>query len=109
MKKSIYILIFIFIAFKTHSNEKHYKDISKIEMDVLRNDQIIGYSNYSFTHSENEMNVINDTQFEVELFGVKIFSIISNSIEKYENDKLVFFKSNALQNKKKKICKLKLR
>ena len=106
MKKSIYILIFIFIAFKTHSHEKHYKDISKIEMDVLRNDQVIGHSNYSFTHSENEMSVINDTQFEVELFGVKIFSIISNSIEKYENDKLVFFKSNTLQNKNKKYVSL---
>ena len=63
MKKRIYILIFIFIVFKTHANEKHYKDISKIEMDVLRNDQVIGHSNYSFTHSENEMNVINDTKF----------------------------------------------
>jgi len=106
MKKSIYILIFIFIVFKTHANEKHYKDISKIEMDVLRNDQVIGHSNYSFTHSENEMSVINDTQFEVELFGVKIFSIVSKAIEKYENDKLVFFKSNTLQNKKKKYVNL---
>ena len=106
MKKCIYILIFIFIVFKTHANEKHYKDISKIEMDVLRNDQVIGHSNYSFTHSENEMSVINDTQFEVELFGVKIFSIISKAIEKYENDKLVFFKSNTLQNKKKKYVNL---
>jgi len=106
MKKSIYILIFIFIASKTYSNEKHYKDISKIEMDVLRNGQVIGYSNYSFTHSENEMSVINDTQFEVELFGVKIFSIISKSIEKYKNDKLFFFKSNTLQNKKKKYVNL---
>ena len=106
MKKCIYILIFIFIVFKTHANEKRYKNISKIEMDVLRNDQVIGYSNYSFTHSENEMSVINDTQFEVELFGVKIFSIISKAIEKYENDKLVFFKSNTLQNKKKKYVNL---
>ena len=107
MKKSIYILIFIFITFKAQSHENHYKNISKIEMDVLRNDQVIGYSNYSFTHSENEMSVTNDTQFEVELFGVKIFSIISKSIEKYENDKLVFFKSNTLQNNKKKFVDLK--
>ena len=106
MKKSIYILIFIFIVFKTHANEKHYKDISKIEMDVLRNDQVIGHSNYSFTHSENEMSVINDTQFAVELFGVKIFSIVSKAIEKYKNDKLVFFKSNTLQNDKKKYVNL---
>ena len=106
MKKSIYILIFIFIAFKAQSLENHYKNISKIEMDVFRNDQVIGHSNYYFTHSENEMSVTNDTQFEVELLGVKIFSIISKSIEKYENDKLVFFKSNTLQNDKKKYVNL---
>ena len=76
MKKIIYILIFIFITFKAQPDENHYKDISKIEMDVLRNDQVIGYSNYSFTHSENEMSVTNDSQFEVELFGVKIFGIM---------------------------------
>ena len=90
MKKNIYILIFIFIAFKAQSLENYYKNISKIEMDILRNDEVIGHSNYYFTHSENEMSVTNNTQFEVELFGVKIFSIISKSIEKYENDKLVF-------------------
>ena len=106
MKKNIYILIFIFIAFKAQSLENHYKNISKIEMDILRNDKVIGHSNYYFTHSKNEMSVTNDTQFEVELFGVKIFSIISKSIEKYENDKLVFFKSNTLQNDKKKYVNL---
>ena len=37
---------------------------------------------------------------------LKIFSIISKSIEKYENDKLVFFKSNTLQNDKKKYVNL---
>jgi hypothetical protein len=106
MKKNIYILIFIFIAFKAQSLENHYKNISKIEMDILRNDEVIGHSNYYFTHSINEMSVTNNTQFEVELLGVKIFSIISNSIEKYENDKLVFFKSNTLQNDKKKYVNL---
>ena len=106
MKKNIYILIFIFIAFKAQSLENHYKNISKIEMDILRNDEVIGHSNYYFTHSINKMSVTNDTQFEVKLFGVKIFSIISKSIEKFENDKLVFFKSNTLQNDKKKYVNL---
>ena len=106
MKKNIYILIFIFIAFKAQSLENHYKNISKIEMDILRNDEVIGHSNYYFTHSINEMSVTNNTQFEVELFGVKIFSIISKSIEKYENGKLIFFKSNTLQNDKKKYVNL---
>ena len=48
MKKSIYILIFIFLAFKAHSDENHYKDISIIKMDVLRNNELIGHSNLFF-------------------------------------------------------------
>ena len=106
MKKNIYILIFIFFAFKAQSYENNYKNISKIEMNILRNNELIGHSNYIFTHSGNKMNVTNNTQFEVKLFGLKVFSIISKSIENYENNKLVFFKSNTLQNDKKKYANL---
>ena len=35
-----------------------------------------------------------------------MFSILSESIEKYENDKLVFFKSNTFQNDKEKYVNL---
>jgi len=32
------------------ADESPYKNISKIEMEVLRNEKIIGYSNYFFKH-----------------------------------------------------------
>ena len=41
------------------------------------------------------------------MFGISRFSILSESIEKYENDKLVFFKSNTFQNEKEKYVNLK--
>ena len=41
------------------NNELHYKNISKIEMDVLRNDEVIGYSNYFFKHNGDIMIVEN--------------------------------------------------
>ena len=75
-------------------------------MDVFRNDKLIGYTNYSFEHNEDDMTVKNETKFEVEMFGVKIFSIDSKSIEKYKNQKLVSFNSKTLQNDKKKFVKL---
>ena len=42
-------------------------------------------TNYYFEHNEDDMTVKNETKFEVEMFGVKIFSIDSKSIEKYKN------------------------
>ena len=108
MKKRIYILIFIFIVFKTHANEKHYKDISKIEMDVLRNGEKIGFSNYIFKYEDDEMEVKNKTEFEVKLLGVNLLSIKSNSIEKYKKNKLFYFNSKTTQNKKNKFVKLEL-
>ena len=75
-------------------------------MDVLRNDKVIGYSNYFFKHDESIMIVENYTKFDVEMFGVKIFSIDSKSKEIYEKDKLISFESTTLQNDKKKFVKL---
>ena len=75
-------------------------------MDVLRNDKIIGYSNYFFKHDQDTMIVENYTKFAVEMFGVKVFSIDSQSKEIYQKDKLIFFESVTMQNDKRKFVKL---
>ena len=106
MKKYIYILLFITCAFKAHSHTAHYQGVIKIEMDVIRNGEIIGYSNYFFEHEDEKMTVKNYTNFKVDLLGVTIFSILSEAIEKYENDKLIYFKSNTFQNDKEKYVNL---
>ena len=106
MKKYIYILLLTVFAFKAHSHTAHYQDVIKIEMDVIRNGEIIGYSNYFFEHEDKKMTVKNYTNFKVDLFGVTIFSILSEAIEKYENDKLIYFKSNTFQNDKEKYVNL---
>ena len=108
MKKYFYIILVLLFTSEALSNTVSYKGISKIEMDILRNGEKIGYSNYYFEHDGNKMEVKNNTEFEVKLLSVKLFSIKSVAIEKYVNDKLVFFKSNTLQNNKKKYVNLKL-
>ena len=75
-------------------------------MEVLRNEKIIGYSNYFFKHSGDTMIVENYTKFNVEMFGIKVFTINSKSKEIYEKDKLLSFESSTLQNDKKKFVKL---
>ena len=106
MKKSICIFFIFFSFFKVFANELDYKNISKIEMDVLRNDEVIGYSNYFFKHIGDTMIIENYTNFSVEMFGIKIFTIDSKSKEIYKKNKLLSFESSTLQNDKKKFVKL---
>ena len=75
-------------------------------MEVLRNEKIIGYSNYFFKHSGDTMIVKNYTKFNVEMFGINVFTINSKSKEIYEKDKLLSFESSTSQNDKKKFVKL---
>ena len=49
-------------------------------MDVLRNGEVIGYSNYFFEHKDNNMKVKNYTKFKVNIFGATIFSISSEQL-----------------------------
>ena len=107
MRKYIYVIILFLFASKALSHTSHYEGLKKIEMDVLRNGEVIGYSNYFFESAENKMTVKNYTKFKVKLLGVTIFSVLSESIEKYENDKLFFFQSNTFQNDKEKFVNLK--
>ena len=107
MKKYIYILLLFVFAPQSQSHTSHYKNITKIEMEVFRNGEAIGYSNYFFEHEDDAMTIKNYTQFKVKLFNITIFSILSEAIEKYENNKLIFFKSNTLQNGKEKFVNLR--
>ena len=106
MRKYILAIIIILFASKASSHTNHYKGLKKIEMDVIRNGEVIGYSNYFFESSEKKLTVKNYTKFKVELLGITIFTISSEAIEKYENDKLIYFKSNTFQNDKEKYVNL---
>ena len=75
-------------------------------MEIFRNGELICYSNYFFEHENNKLIVKNYTQFKVKLLGATIFSISSEAIEKYEDNKLIYFKSNTYQNDKEKYVNL---
>ena len=107
MKKYLFAIILIFITTKAFAHSSHYKGIKKIEMDVLRNGEVIGHSNYYFENKNNIMTIKNYTKFKVELFGISVFSISGETVEKYKDDKLISFKSNTFQNDKQKYVKLK--
>ena len=105
MNKYIYILLLIIFVFKAYSYADN-NDIKKIEMEVFRNGEVIGYSNYFFDQKDNIIIIKNNTKFKVELFGVSVFSISSETVETYENDELIYFKSKTFQNDKEKYVNL---
>ena len=104
-----FVLIFVISIFtfsNLFSHTGHYKNIKLIKMDIYRNGEIIGYSNYFFDSYEDIFEVSNETQFEVKIAGIKLFSVKSISKEKYKNDQLIEFNSETMQNNKRKFVNL---
>ena len=106
MKKFLFLLILIVIPSDAFSHAYHYKDFKLIEMEVLKDGKKIGKSVYKFNYNNGVLEVINKTDFEVKILGLKVFSINSKGTEIYKNDRLFSFESNTLQNDKKKFVKL---
>ena len=108
MKKIfITIIILIFGTIKTSFSED-IVNLNFIEMEVLRNGDVIGFSNYKFSKENGFLKVENETKFKVDILGVNIFKINSLGTEIYKNNNLVSFESETFQNKKVKYVNLKL-
>ena len=82
MKKYIYIFLLFIFASQANAHTSHYAGIKVINMEIFKDGEVIGYSNYFFEHRDNRMTVKNYTKFKVKLLGATIFSISSESIEK---------------------------
>ena len=84
----------------------HYKKYNKIEMDILRNGELIGYNYYFFTRKEDETIVTNQIKFSVKLLGATIFQVEGYGEEKYIKEQLISYNSKTLQNDKEKFVNL---
>ena len=85
---------------------KHYKKYNKIEMDIFRNGELIGYNYYFFTREGDKTIVTNQIKFSVKLLGATIFQVEGYGEEKYIKDQLISYNSKTLQNDKKKFVNL---
>ena len=84
----------------------HYKKYNKIEMDIFRNGELIGYNYYFFTRNGDEIIVTNQIKFSVKLLGATIFHVEGYGEEKYLKDQLISYNSKTLQNDKEKFVNL---
>ena len=77
-------------------------------MDILRNGKKIGYNKYSFKNQNNLLVVKNEINFIAKLVGINLLDVKGSSTETYKNGRLIKFKSDTIQNKKKKYNELVL-
>ena len=104
--KKILVLIVILFSSSTFAHMDHYKKYNKIEMDIFRNGELIGYNYYFFTRKGDETIVTNQIKFSVKLFGATIFQVEGYGKEKYIKDQLISYDSKTLQNDKEKFVNL---
>ena len=106
--KKILVLILVLLSSNGLAHMDHYKKYNKIEMDIFRNGELIGYNYYFFTRKGDETVVTNQIKFSVKLLGATIFKVEGYSEEKYIKDQLVSYDSKTLQNDKEKFVNLVL-
>jgi len=108
MKKLLFLTFLLIYSFNSSAHMAHYNKFNKIEMEILRDGEVIGYNYYFFKKDGENTTVTNQLKFTVKLFGATIFEVESFGEEKYIKDKLISFNSKTRQNKKDKYVELKL-
>lgn len=101
-----FIALGILFKINVYAHTDHYKNIKSIEMEIFKDNKYIGFSKFFFNKTQKKFEVTNTTNFEVKLMGITVFSIISEGLEIYENDQLIYFKSDTVQNDKKKFVEV---
>ena len=104
--KKFFILIIVLFSSNVLAHMEHYNKYNKIEMDIFRNGELIGYNYYFFTKKGNETTVTNQINFSVKVFGATIFQVEGYGEEKYLKDQLISYDSKTLQNDKEKSVNL---
>ena len=76
------IVIFIFVSTNLNAHISHYKNFKKIEMEIFRNNELIGYNYYYFKKKNDEIHIINQIKITVKLLGATIFDVEGYGEEK---------------------------
>ncbi len=108
MKKIIIFLLIVLYSSISKAHIAHYKKYNKIEMEIFRNGELIGFNYYFFSRKDDTTLITNQIKFSVKLLGATIFEVEGYGEEKYFKDQLISYDSKTLQNNKKKFVNLVL-
>ena len=106
MRKLIVTLFLILYPSISIAHMAHYNKYNKLEMEIFRNGELIGYNYYFFNRKGDQTLVTNQIKFSVKLLGTVIFQVESYGEEKYHKDQLISYNSKTLQNNKEKFVNL---
>ena len=106
MKKFLLFIFLLTYSFNASAHMAHYNKFNKIEMEILRDGEVIGYNYYFFTRNGDETIVANQIKFSVKILGATIFQVEGYGEEKYLKDQLISYNSKTLQNNKEKFVNL---
>ena len=108
MRKFIVILYLLLYPSFSLAHMAHYNKYNKLEMEIFRNGELIGYNYYFFSRKDGQTVVTNQLKFAVKILGTTIFQVEGYGEEKYLKDQLVSYNSKTLQNDKEKFVNLLL-
>ena len=106
MRKFIVALFLILYPSISIAHMAHYNKYNKLEMEIFRNGELIGYNYYFFSRKGDQTVVTNQIKFSVKILGATLFKIEGYGEEKYIKDQLISYNSKTLQNDKQKFVNL---
>ena len=106
MKKIFIFIIITIYSTVSFAHMDHYKKFNKIEMEIFRNGELIGYNYYFFTRNGDKTTITNQIKFSVKLLGTTVFQVEGYGEEKYLKDQLISYNSKTFQNNKEKFVNL---
>ena len=106
MKKFLATLILVFYSSVSLAHMAHYNNYNKIEMEIFRNGELIGYNYYFFSREGDQTIVTNQIKFSIKILGATIFRVEGYGEEKYLRDQLISYDSKTIQNDKEKFVNL---
>jgi len=106
----LFIFFLSYILFPTIANThvQHYKNLQRIEFDIYRNNDLVGYHKVNVKKKDdNTKEIITDILIEVKILGIKVHTYKSYGVETYKNEELIEFKSKTQDGSDNDYCNIK--
>ena len=75
MKKLLFLTFLLIYSFNSSAHMAHYNKFNKIEMEILRDGEVIGYNYYFFKKDGKNTTVTNQLKFTVKLLVIITISL----------------------------------
>ena len=104
----IFFLSYILFPTIANTHVQHYKNLQRIEFDIYRNNDLVGYHKVNVKKKgDNTKEIITDILIEVKILGIKVHTYKSYGVETYKNEELIEFKSKTKDGSDNDYCNIK--